>query len=111
MRNRLRQKNILSSATSILKEAAAQEDDDEDEEDEQKDPEEQESEQKSEEDEKKAAPEVENAAPSKTCQEGEKVSISYPTIGPSLNFDELSVVTEKQASARSSFSERSQRSN
>ena len=54
-------KNILSGATSILKEAADQEDeeDDEEEEDEEKDPEEKKSEEKSEEDEAEAASEVE----------------------------------------------------
>ncbi len=67
-------KNILSGATSILKEAASQEDeeDDEDEDEEEKDPEEKESEEKSEQDEQEAAPELKGAPESRTAKKKTK---------------------------------------
>jgi len=66
-------KNILSGATSILKEADAQEDEeDEEEEDEEKDPQEKESEEKSKEDEEEAAPEMEKATTPKTEKKASK---------------------------------------
>lgn len=69
-------KNILSEATSILKQAATQEDeeDDDEEEEEDKDPEEKESEKESEEDEQEAEPEVKQASAKKPASKAKKAS-------------------------------------
>jgi ferritin-like metal-binding protein YciE len=65
-------KNILSGATSILKEAASQEDEEDDEDEEEQDPEKKESEEKSEQDEQEAAGELKDAFVPKTAKKKTK---------------------------------------